>query len=205
MALFFALAMQQSKVEGLPFLVGFSLGACYFGIRMGDSWSRRLDRVWPLLVLPVLALPWSIVRSGIPPMQGDRVISDYSAVFSFSASAAWSALRLVVVELFARPELYGLGPMIAVVAAIAAWRRGYRGRMLAFLAGPLVCLAATVAVYAMRQAQLPPSGNLSITRRVICFLPALVLACCHVPAREMQTAEDRTEMHPTSGTCPDHG
>ena len=178
---FFALVMQQTKIEGLPFLCGWVVGVLVLCVRRDDRRGARLAQLpWVGLVL-ACAVPWMIVRQGIPRAHIDPFMADYRSVMSFRSGSLLASVRLLVSELFLRPELYAFTPWVVVAAILSGWRKGAVSARIAVLLAPVVCMLAVLMIYALRQEQLGSERNVSISRRVVCFLPGLTLAAFYLP------------------------
>lgn len=170
---FFALMVQQAKIDGLPFAAGWIAAVVFLA---ASRIAARKDAACAVALL-ALAVPWWLVKRQIPASPFDPpYMTDYSALLGVQlvnvARVAW----LIASELFLRPELYGFAPHAMVVALAVGWtRQNLRDRLLALL--PAVTAAAAVfAVYVLRQGELPAERNASITRHVMGFLPAMILA-----------------------------
>ena len=180
----FAFALQQVKIDGLPLAVGL-MAALFTEAALARRWRR--DAAWVVCVgvtALALTLPWLWHRGHIPVTLhsydvSTNLLSDPLA----RLKALPGVLGMLAGELFARPELYGIAPFVLVWALATGWGRGAdrtdRITRLVLLAGPLLCMAAVVVVYVARQSYLPDERNVSFSRRVVVFLPALVLAALH--------------------------
>ncbi|MBX7244843.1 MAG: hypothetical protein K1X53_05055 [Candidatus Sumerlaeaceae bacterium] len=189
MSLFFAFAMQQTKIEGLPFAVGTILGALVIAVGSGPERGRRLVELAYCSTLFALAVPWLLVKRGIPPAHVDPFQVNYSNVLGVTPENLMTACRVMGAEFLFRPELYGLLPVLVLWGLVTGWRRGERLARIGVLLGPLVLLAAILAIYAVRQGELPSDRNASITRRMICVLPALTVAALALPRRRKVDTE----------------
>jgi branched-subunit amino acid transport protein len=69
----------------------------------------------------------------------------------------------------------------------------------ALLLPGLFCIAGLVAVYTARQSYLPAERNVSFSRRIIVFLPALAFAALWIPAPLKEKAGEQRENPPIAG------
>ena len=186
LAMMFVLAMQQTKVEGLPFLIGVLIALVLAGLRRG-AWRNaewRSAVFGSLAVVVVINGLWLYARSRIPL---SRHTYDVTTALATDIPARLGALPgvlwMLCGELFLRPEIYGLTAFITAGALLTGWRRGNRLMRFSLLLPSLLCIAGLVAVYAARQSYLPSERNVSFSRRIIVFLPALAFAALYVPPR----------------------
>lgn len=181
----FAFALQQVKIDGLPLAAGLMGGLLVQAVLARRS---RRDAAWVLCVgaaAVALALPWVWHRSHIPvTLHSYDVSTNLLSDPMTRLRAVPGVVGMLAAEIFARPELYGIAPLVLVWGLSTGWRRapGRTDRVsrLVLLAGPLLCMVAVVAVYVARQSYLPEERNVSFSRRVVVFLPALVFAAVHL-------------------------
>lgn len=179
----FALAAQQTKIEGLPLALGFAAAAFLITLSSDSSRLLRLRQTaFTALLMLLLALPWYYVRKRLLPSTHDYA---FSSGFGSNLAQRIQALPqvgyLLMSELFLRPELYGLAPLAALVALLSGWKRRNAFQRLAVLIPPALCLAGILAIYAVRQGQMGPERNVSFSRRMVCMLPSLILASFYLP------------------------
>jgi hypothetical protein len=200
LAALFALAMQQTKVEGLPFVIGV-LGALVIPA-FRESGGRRLQR-WRAIGLAVILfaatnLLWLYARARIPITRHSYDVTTALATdLPARLRALPGVLWMLCSELFLRPEIYGLTAFITAGTLLTGWRRGTRLMRFSLMLPSLLCIAGLIAVYAARQSYLPSERNVSFSRRIIVFLPALAFAALYVPPRrEDEQCADKIEAAP---------
>ncbi|MEI7633948.1 MAG: hypothetical protein WCK47_06675 [bacterium] len=215
---FFALVIQQIKIEGLPFAAGWMAAALVEGLTTKpDPSAGGFERTSPeaaadqqpvsappsrprslmlmfalAAALVMLALPWHFVKAGIPRAHADPFMSDYSLSALVSPRHLPFVCMLILREVLFRPEYYAFAGYAVLVGLGSGWRRRNALRRLVLLAAPVVCLCAVAAIYSQRQADLPPERNASITRRIVVFLPAMVFAAWYLPRGRRKNPPHRT-------------
>jgi len=193
---FFVLVMQQTKIEGLPLAAGWIIAVLFDGLMAGDTQTvavhkpgvfnrSRFARIVIILSIAIglmfLALPWHMVKSGIPRAHADPFMSDYSLSSLVSPRHLPFACLLIIRDALFRPEYYAFAGFAVLAGLATGWRwRNAAGRAV-LLSAPIVCLCAAAAIYSQRQKDLPPERNASVSRRVVVFFPALVFAAWHIP------------------------
>lgn len=189
-----AFLMQQTKIEGLPFAGGWCMGVLL--VSVGDNPRVRFRQLVACAVFVLLTLPWAMMKSHIHAGHVDPVLRDYSVATKFRVSDVLTIVRLLAVEVTCRPELYGLAAFGMFAGVLTGWKRRNALRRLAVFAAPLACLCAICAIYAVRQTELPQERNASLTRRLLCVLPAMAFAAAYAPATrrlEIQETLNRAE------------
>jgi large subunit ribosomal protein L15 len=127
---------------------------------------------------------WLLTRSSIPITRHSYDVTTALATdIPARLRALPGVLWMLCSELFLRPEIYGLTAFITAGALLTGWRRGNRLMRFSLLLPSLLCIAGLIAVYAARQSYLPSERNVSFSRRIIVFLPALAFAALYVPPR----------------------
>lgn len=171
----FALLVHQLKFEGTPFAMGWAAGVVVLVMRSKQP-NRAGTQAVAAAAVFLLAIPWALEKRGIPPVNIDPFMADWTQVFQLRVPHLATAAWLLVSEILFRPELYGVAGLVAIAALARGWRGGDAWRSLALLAPVGALVAAVILVYAMRQSQLPEERNSSITRRALIILPTLVFA-----------------------------
>jgi hypothetical protein len=180
-----ALMVQQAKIDGLPFAAGWVFGIVLYLSLSGDVVRRR--DAWIALCVFLLSVPWLIVKRRIPASPMDPpFMSNYAALTAVRWRFVPRVLWMVMGELFLRPEVYGFAPHAALVALALGWRRNTVLKRLTVLAGPAAAAAAVFIIYVLRQGNLPVERNSSISRHLISFVPAMILAAWYQPAGSLK-------------------
>ncbi len=187
-ALLFAVVIQQIKVDGMPVTAGVATAACLIAACSPDR-SRRLRQLVPAFVVALLLmLPGWILKNRVPVTRHSYDVATSLVSDPLERLKALpGVLGMLGGELLARPELYGVVPWMVAIALFTGWRRrGGRRMRLALLLPGFLCVAGIVAVYTARQSYLPAERNVSFSRRIPVFLPALAFAALWIaaPAKE---------------------
>lgn len=188
MAAGFAFAAQQTKIEGMPLLLGLLPGAAL--IAAGSQSERRaaFKQVALVCILAVLlAAPWYLFRKAMPASaHGYDFSTGFGSDFGARVRALPRIARMTLSEAFLRPELYGLAGYAVLAGLVRGWSRRNWMERIGLLISPAMCCAAVLAIYTVRQGQLPPERNVTLSRRFMCFVPALVLASLAYPDRRRE-------------------
>lgn len=172
LAAVYAVGCEQVKVDGLPIFLGTAIVIVGWGV------VRRKAKPFGLAAAMGLAVvPWYVFRSAIPASQADYPV--VGSLFEHGGGILAGlppVLWMTVTELFARPELYGVGAFVTVYWLTRSWGCVPAYRRLAVLLPAAAGLAGIITIYAVRQEHLAPERNVTYSRRFMCVMPALGLA-----------------------------
>ena len=188
LAALFAIGAQQIKVEGTALAAGVAVGGLLVALAAppraaaGGRTKRLRDWAIAVAIAGVIATPWALALRTIPPSSHSYSFGVHSRPnLSALVAGVPAAARLLLTELFARPEVYGLAPFCLVWGLWGGWSRRNAVVRLALLAGPMAVLVPVMVVYLDRQGLLPADRNVTFSRRIMVAFPALAFAALYLP------------------------
>lgn len=181
------------KVEGTPPLLGLILAL--FFLPLLNPKSLPLHQAIRLsLLLLILILPWLIIRQAIPPgPHGYALTTGIATGWTQRGTELILVFWLILTDLFLRPEIFGLSLLLTLTLL---WQRHQSAtsrstqtflntrhflRPLLPLLPALLLLAAILAIYTVRQDQLPAERNVTLTRRLFALFPSLLIGLLAYP------------------------
>ncbi|MCX7718643.1 MAG: hypothetical protein N2111_09635 [Candidatus Sumerlaeaceae bacterium] len=175
LAALLAVATQQVKIEGLPLSVGFLAGVAFWGLFGGMDRGAGLRTIACAATVFILMIPWSLARQSIPPVHVEGLVKGFDISLVINGRYLLEAVRVMTAEVFARPELYGLAGLAVLAGLATGWQRATWRQRVAILLPPALLLAAILANLSARVGE-GPDRLLSLPRRMMIVMPALLLA-----------------------------
>jgi hypothetical protein len=193
LASLFAVACQQVKIEGLPFAVGFLMGVTFWVAAGGTGWRQGAVCLASAATVFVVAVPWSLARRAIPAVNTEGLVKGFDVNLAFNARHLGDATVVLLSEIFARPELYGLAGLALLAGLATGWRRSSWRMRLTILLPPMILLAAIFANLSARVGE-GPERLYSLPRRTMILLPCFLLASLYVFPAPRRAADSKTTL-----------